>query len=236
MIQTKVARAQNERTKEEQRIADRKRALEMKAKVREQQNVFRQKAASTKALHLQETHDQYEKRTLRELALKEEKEKELEKMAKLEMELIVTLQKRQREQEKAIKELEEALAADSRSRMSSPTRTMQSSASTRSRDPGTDSRSASRLSSTKKSLLQGEDMTSTDIPEPSDEEIQAQFTSLVTYDSEGKGKIDTSELSDLLQKLGLQLDSQQMSQCQEQLDPRSSGKVQYDEFLEWWHG
>lgn len=240
VIQTKVARRLNERTKEEQRIADRKRALEMKAKVREQQNVFRQKAASTKALHLQETHEQYEKRTLRELALKEEKEKELEKMAKLEMELIVTLQKRQREQEKAIKELEEALAADSRSsRMSSPNRTLQSSASTY-RDNTTtapDSRSVSRLSSTKKSLLQGEEGRDGEMPEPSDEEIQAQFMSLVSYDSsDGGEKIDTAELSDLLAKLGLQLDSSQMSQCQEQLDPRSSGKVLYDEFLEWWHG
>ena len=75
------------------------------------------------------------------------------------------------------------------------------------------------------------------MPEPSDEEIQAQFMSLVSYDSsDGGEKIDTAELSDLLVKLGLQLDSSQMSQCQEQLDPRSSGKVLYDEFLEWWHG
>lgn len=263
VIQTKVARAANERTKQEQLVADRKRALEMKAKVREQQKMFRQKAASVKALHLQETHEQYERRTLKELEMKEHKEKELEKMAKLEMELIMTLQKRQKEQKRAVRELEAALANEagpgSRSARTGSSRAASSLSGTVGRGK---SKSALGFRAGSAASANGKagDLASSAGFEPSDDEIKASFLAMDSYEeamlpsspadealdaaaglfgTDKGGEKDTigaGDIADLLKKLGLELNEQQVDQCKEQLDPDASGRVQYDSFLEWWHG
>ena len=261
-----MCRAANERTKQEQLVADRKRALEMKAKVREQQKMFRQKAASVKALHLQETHEQYERRTLKELEMKEHKEKELEKMAKLEMELILTLQKRQKEQERAVRELEAALANEagggggtgSRSGRAGSSRAASSLSGTAGRGK---SKSALGFRAGSAASANGKagDASSAGF-EPSDDEIKASFLAMDSYEeamlpsssadealdadagilgTDKGGEKDTigaGDIADLLKKLGLELNEQQVDQCKEQLDPDASGRVQYDNFLEWWHG
>jgi len=256
VVQTKVARAENERTKQEQIIADRKRALEMKAKVREQQKMFRQKAASVKALHLQETHEQYERRTLKELEMKEHKEKELEKMAKLEMELIMTLQKRQKEQERAVRELEAALANESggsgRNGRAGSSRAASSLSGTMERKK---SKSALGFRASSSASGYGKADGSSAGFEPSDDDIKASFLGMDSYEEAlesmrddldaaagfsmkggEKDTIGAGDVADLLKKLGLELNEQQVDQCKEQLDPESSGRVQYDNFLEWWHG
>lgn len=222
----------------------------MKEKVREQQNLFRQKAASTKALHLQDTHEQYERRTLKELALKEEKERELEKMAKLEMDLIVTLQKRQREQERAVRELESALAQESGSgrRGANSKRGTLKSGDSGEGDYSRPSSSLSGVLALRKKSPGAKGRSPLATPEPTDERLVEMFEAVPSFSlvassgdtpkkasaSTSSGSIGVEDVSTLLAKLGLDLNEEQNKECVLQLDVKQGGRVQMEDFLDWW--
>lgn len=105
----KEEREANERYLEEQRILDRKAAMESKEEVRRQQLEQQQRAAMMKQKHLDSVRENYEARLQKELEAQAEKEKDLAKMSKMELELIEQLQRKQEEQKAAYEELEAAL-------------------------------------------------------------------------------------------------------------------------------
>jgi hypothetical protein len=105
----KDERESNERYLEEQRVLDRKAAMEAKEEVKRQQLEQAQRAAMMKQKHLDSARENYEQRLQKEVEQQQEKEKDLARMSKMELELIEQLQKKQEEQRAAYEELETAL-------------------------------------------------------------------------------------------------------------------------------
>ena len=55
-------------------------------------------------------------------------------------------------------------------------------------------------------------------------------------DVDGTGFINTSQLQQLMESLGIALNPAQLEQATMQLDKNNSGKISYGEFLLWWSG
>lgn len=54
------------------------------------------------------------------------------------------------------------------------------------------------------------------------------------YDTDSSGCIDRSEVSDLMDELGLVLSPKDLDKAMSEMDTDNSGEVQYDEFKNWW--
>jgi len=107
--QTKDEQAAHERMLAEQRLMERKKALESKEAVRQKQMESKEKLLTLKARQMEETHADYQRRLAEELKEQQRQEKELQKLAAQELELIEKLQLKQHEQRQAYEELENAL-------------------------------------------------------------------------------------------------------------------------------
>mmetsp|Transcript_29194 Transcript_29194/g.72207 ORF Transcript_29194/g.72207 Transcript_29194/m.72207 type:complete len:325 (+) Transcript_29194:293-1267(+) len=205
----KEEREANERYLDEQKILDRKAAMEAKDEVKRQQTEQQQRLAMMKQKQMESTRDNYEQRLQREYEAQQEKEKDLQRMSKLELDLIEQLQQKQEEQKRAYEELETALL-------------------------GGGGGTAKLGKSTKGGgVTAGGKSKGGAATEPGEEDVQKAFAAI---DTEGTGTIPTEHLSDLMGALGITLDATQLKEAAEQLDAGKNGKVSYGEFVMWWNG
>jgi len=56
------------------------------------------------------------------------------------------------------------------------------------------------------------------------------------FDTDHSGSIDCSELQGLMKALGAPIDDGECAMAIEALDADGSGRVEFDEFVEWWSG
>jgi hypothetical protein len=145
------------------------------------------------------------------------KEREIEQLAKLEMELIERLKAKQQEQKKALQQLEAVLAIGSPSSPKSK-KPAQSPGSTKAKSGGPGA--AKKTTGSVKS-------------EPSEEDVARAFA---VYDREGTGSVSTKDIQPLLKDLNVPLGPEQLEQAVSQLDPNKTKKVSFGEFLLWWKG
>lgn len=206
-IMTKQEREMNEKYLQEQRLLERKAAMEHKDEIKRQQIEQQQRASLMKKKHLDSVRENYEQRLQKEVEMQQAKEKDLARMTKLELELINDLQLKQMEQKAAYEELEAALLGS-----------------------GAKGTGVGVMKSTDFSAV-GKTGAATN--EPGEAEVQKAFA---TIDTEGTGTIPTEKLNDLMTALGIQLDEAQLSQAAEQLDMQKAGKISYGEFIMWWNG
>ncbi|KAG1663826.1 hypothetical protein FOA52_013391 [Chlamydomonas sp. UWO 241] len=97
----------------ENKLLSRKEALEQKEVIRKQQEDTRRKVEQMKIARLHMAQDDYEQRLRTEMDAKAQKEREIEELASLEMELIDRLRAKQAEQQKAFSQLEAVLSLGS---------------------------------------------------------------------------------------------------------------------------
>lgn len=198
----------HERMLAQQRLEERKTALEKKEKVKTEHAVHREKALNEKSKLIEDNRKAYESRLAEELKVQGRKEKELQKLATMELELIEKLQKKQLEQRGAYEELEIALGL---------------------RKPGAEQRSSAhhgnQNAENQEQVMESE--------EPDEAEVARQFGNL---DIDGTGFIGTSQLQILMESLGIALNNAQLDQATMQLDKDNAGKISYGEFLLWWSG
>jgi len=207
-ITTKSEREKNEQYLQEQRLLERKAAMEQKDEVKRQQIEQQQRAAMMKKKHLDSIRDNYELRLQKEMEAQAAKEKDLARMTKMELELINQLQTKQAEQKAAYDELEEALLGSG----------------AKAAGGGGVNRSTDFAKMTQAQPAANE---------PGEAEVQKAFA---TIDVEGTGTIPTANLKDLMKALGIQLDEAQLTQATEQLDSSKAGKVSFGDFIMWWNG
>lgn len=202
----KDERESNERYLEEQRVLDRKAAMEAKEEVKRQQLEQAQRAAMMKQKHLDSARENYEQRLQKEVEQQQEKEKDLARMSKMELELIEQLQKKQEEQRAAYEELETALLGTTGGGMKG---------------------GGGKTGKSSKKGAAGA------AAEPGEEDVQKAFAAI---DTEGTGVIPTAQLSELMAALGITLNATQLKEASDQLDASKAGKVSYGEFVMWWNG
>lgn len=212
-IMTKAEREKNEQYLQEQRLLERKAAMEQKDEVKRQQIEQQQRAALMKKKHLDSIRDNYELRLQKEMEVQAAKEKDLARMTKMELELINQLQAKQAEQKAAYDELEQAL-------LGSGAKAGGGGGVNRSTDFA-------------KQLSTGSKQAPAAANEPGEAEVQKAFASI---DVEGTGTIPSEKLNDLMNALGIQLDEAQLSQATEQLDASKAGKISFGDFIMWWNG
>uniref|UniRef100_A0A7S0R0L7 EF-hand domain-containing protein n=1 Tax=Pyramimonas obovata TaxID=1411642 RepID=A0A7S0R0L7_9CHLO len=202
---TRADQMAHERMLAEQRLMERKVALGKKERVKKDHIVQRDRALSEKSQRIEENRKAYELRLAEELKEQSKKEKELQKLATMELELIEKLQKKQMEQRNAYEDLEVALGL---------------------RKP--QERGGSR--GNQQMTVQEQQL---EPEEPDEAEVARQFGVL---DVDGTGFINTSQLQQLMESLGIALNGAQLEQATMQLDKNNSGKISYGEFLLWWSG
>jgi Ca2+-binding EF-hand superfamily protein len=56
------------------------------------------------------------------------------------------------------------------------------------------------------------------------------------YDEDNSGSIDCSELRHLMEALGAPIDDEECAMAVQALDADGSGKIEFDEFVDWWAG
>jgi Ca2+-binding EF-hand superfamily protein len=56
----------------------------------------------------------------------------------------------------------------------------------------------------------------------------------LSFDKDGSGDVDDSELAVLVQTLGVSMAPKQLKQAMQELDADESGTLSFDEFLPWW--
>ena len=71
-------------------------------------------------------------------------------------------------------------------------------------------------------------------PEPEPEEEHPAAALFAEIDKDGSGTIDTSELQNLLSKLGKYLTPAELKLAVEKIDTDGSGVIEYDEFVAWY--
>ncbi|GAX75926.1 hypothetical protein CEUSTIGMA_g3369.t1 [Chlamydomonas eustigma] len=206
--QTKEERAEYDRLLAESKLLSRKEALEQKEFIRRQQEDARKKIEQLKISRLQMAQEEYERRLKEEMDAKLQKEKEIEQLAQLELELIGRLRTKQTEQQKAFQQLEAVLSLGASGSGKQPASKLHPSAPAA---PSTPPQSG----------------------EPSEEDVARAFS---VYDVDGTGEVSTQDLQGLMQDLGVPLNATQLSQAVSQLDPASAGKVTFGDFLLWWKG
>eukprot|EP01024_Parvocaulis_polyphysoides_P016799 TRINITY_DN17468_c0_g1_i1.p1 TRINITY_DN17468_c0_g1~~TRINITY_DN17468_c0_g1_i1.p1 ORF type:complete len:421 (+),score=77.76 TRINITY_DN17468_c0_g1_i1:314-1576(+) len=211
--QTKEERLEIERMVAETKLVSRRRALEQKQNVRKSQQDAIQKTLSLKSQKLQIAHEDYERRLKEEIQLKQQKEKELFKLMKIEQELIERLKEKRQEQFDAFQELEQALQRTGKNY----------------------GISANLIKSHGGKFSQDyqQQQQQQQNGEPSEEEIARTFA---TYDVEGNGFVRTVQLESLMRDLGLVLRPEQVNMAILQLDRKQQGQVSFGEFLLWWRG
>ncbi|GMH41392.1 hypothetical protein BSKO_09302 [Bryopsis sp. KO-2023] len=203
---TKGERAKIERLVAEDRFLSRRKALQQKETVRRSQQLAEQKIQQQRTARLQMAHDEYDRRLREEVESRFKKEKELENLVRLELDLIERLKASQDAQCLAYKQLDAALQLGKTS---------------------TRSKSAQQQRMTTVGKPKPEN------GEPTDQEVAQIFAN---YDSQGSGYVETLHIHSLLSDLKTSLKPQQLSLAISQLDPKASGKVSFGEFLLWWKG
>lgn len=205
-LNTKTERDRNEQYLAEQRLLERKAAMEHKDEIKRQQIMQQERTAAMKKKHLDNIRENYESRLAQEMDLQAAKEKDLQRMTAIELKLIEDLQVKQMEQKAAYEELEMALM-------------------------GSGSKgNASVGRSTDFSKLAPAESAS---QEPGEAEVQKVFAA---FDTDGTGTIPVDKLADLMGQLGIQLDEVQLKEATDQLDLQKAGKISYGEFIMWWNG
>lgn len=106
---TKDEQAAHERMLAEQRLMERKKALESKETVKQKALESKEKALIMKQQQMDASRADYQRRLGEEMKEQQRQERELQKLAAQELELIDRLQKKQHEQRVAYEELESAL-------------------------------------------------------------------------------------------------------------------------------
>lgn len=109
VAETKEEKALLEQMLAEQREIEAQRLVERREAVQAMHKDLRQKTEKTRQKTLQRVRQDYERRLTEEVKYQQSKEKEVQRMARLEMELIQRLQKKQEEQRAAFEELESVL-------------------------------------------------------------------------------------------------------------------------------
>lgn len=187
-----------ERALHEKMLAEYK--AELEAQAREQAEAVRrmeaESAATLRAFQeakQKEAHDQYEKRVKAELAAKEAKDKEIEQLAALELQLIERLKKKKAQQDKAVEQLEAVMQLNTLRTSQEIKKTRDRSAATRSGSPSPTKRSPSKAGAKPKQQAQSSSKASNDQQKLSsaDEEIARAFS---RYDSNDSGKMKTESL------------------------------------------
>ena len=177
----------------------------------------------------------YESRLMEEIGAVQSTEKELSKMARMEMELIAHLQRKQAEQREAYLELEQALGlAPNVDGGVRTTAELEVAMAAMYRQHGEAAPPGGGLShSHPGGGAQGGPQPGGAPGEPSEEEVAAAFA---RFDAEGAGTIPTPALEGLMLALGLRLNGAQLAQARQQQDRAGAGSISYEEFLLWWRG
>ena len=71
-------------------------------------------------------------------------------------------------------------------------------------------------------------------PELDDADHEEVFEIFKAYDRDGSGSIDRSELTRLLEALGMTPGEEELSIALDVVDANHSGKISWDEFKAWW--
>jgi len=246
MAQTvRVERALLEDEMQREKIVARKQAVQQKLEIRRQHEIAARKAEQRKVAELIAAHEDYESRVAAEVAVRQKKEKELQEMAQLELQLIEKLKRKQIEQIEAYTELEDVLGTKPPSTAQKPpssARSAKPSARSSARPAAERSSAGPARESSRASAGAGaatpppEAMPSEasgEPVEPTEEEIAMAFAQ---YDEEGTGAIGTTLLDPLMRDLGVPLDAAQLAQAVSQLDRSGAGEISFGEFLLWWRG
>ena len=240
--ETRNESMQHERALHQQRKLAQRRALETRESIRKSKSEAAAKLAKMKVKHMSNVKEDYLGRLDTELSHLRATEEELNSMTMLEMELIQRLQDKQREQENAYTKLEQVLGIAQHTKAGSPQARKGApppvSAATsvapspmapqaRLKRPGTaDSPAPPQPQPPQDGAAGGYE-------EPTDDEISAKFGLL---DGTGAGFICTSDVSKLLNSLGLNLSESQVDQARSQRDQSNSGQISFGEFFLWWKG
>jgi len=220
--ETKVEAEEHERRIAEMRVLERKKALESKEVIRTQQTMFKKKMSEEKTVMSSKFKEEYEERIVSEIRKKEKQERDLQKMAQKELELIERLKAKQEAQKAAYQELEKALGVKDKA----SARRSVDRLSTRGPKPPVVRASAPASSGASASAPPA-------ASEPDEKEIERQFSAL---DTDASGAIKLSFLDTLMRRLGVELNPDQLHQATKQLDRNDTGTITFGEFLLWWRG
>lgn len=243
--EVRIERAVLEDELQREKILARKRAVEQKEQIRRAKEEATQKLEQRKLAELINAHEDYQQRVAEEMAVRRKKEQELHAMAKVELQLIERLKKKQQEQVQAYTELEDVLGTrtlaqggtgggsrimSSRSAGAPQARGSSAGRGTTAHSSGQGHPAGADAAESTSAVEQGSPGAAR---EPTEEEIAVAFS---RYDDEGTGTIPTTSLEGLMSDLGLQLNAHQLSQAVAQLDRTGMGEVSFGEFLLWWRG
>ncbi|MEW5308898.1 MAG: hypothetical protein WDW38_000819 [Sanguina aurantia] len=215
VLQAKDERVEIDRLLAESKLLARKEALEQKEAIRAAQEDGRRRIEQIKATKLHSAQGDYEKRLKEEMDAKCVKEREIERLAQMELELIERLKSKQMEQRKAYQQLEAVLSLGS-TRNSSPRHS-----------------SKTPLSGAHSSAVETPSEAGSGGGDPSEEDVARAFS---MYDTDGTGEVSTLSLDGLMKDLHVPLTAMQLAQAISQLDTELEGKISFGGFLVWWKG